>query len=56
VPTNANIFFAIYQAIIAGSDEDTESRGASEQEVVDGYFRKYPKDFFDLIIIDECHR
>lgn len=43
VPTNAFIFFAIYQAI-------------SEKENIDGYFRHYPKDFFDLIIIDECHR
>ncbi|MDD2307008.1 MAG: DEAD/DEAH box helicase family protein [Prolixibacteraceae bacterium] len=43
VPTNAFIFFAIYQAI-------------SEKENIDGYFRQYPKDFFDLIIIDECHR
>lgn len=25
VPTNANIFFAIYQAIIAGSDEDSDA-------------------------------
>ena len=24
VPQNANIFFAIYQAIIAGSDEETD--------------------------------
>lgn len=43
VPTNAFIFFAIYQAI-------------SEKENIDGYFRQYPKDFFDLIVIDECHR
>ena len=43
VPTNAFIFFAIYQAI-------------SEKENIGGYFRQYPKDFFDLIIIDECHR
>jgi len=43
VPTNAFLFFAIYQAI-------------SEKENIDGYFRQYPKDFFDLIIIDECHR
>ncbi len=56
VPTNANIFFAIYQAIIAWSDEDTEQRWVSQEAVVDGYFRKYPSDFFDLIVIDECHR
>jgi len=43
VPTNANIFFAIYQAI-------------SEKENIGGYYKQYPKDFFDLVIIDECHR
>ncbi|MCB9233959.1 MAG: DEAD/DEAH box helicase family protein [Bacteroidia bacterium] len=43
VPTNAYIFFAIYQAI-------------AERENIGGYYTKYPKDFFDLIIIDECHR
>jgi type I restriction enzyme, R subunit len=43
VPTNANIFFAIYQAI-------------AEKENIGGYYKKYPADFFDLIIIDECHR
>jgi type I restriction enzyme, R subunit len=55
VPTNANIFFAIYQAIIWGSDED----GDSSVEWIDDttwYYRNYDPGFFDLIIIDECHR
>jgi type I restriction enzyme R subunit len=43
VPTNAHIFFAIYQAI-------------AEREDIGGYYKEYPRDFFDLIIIDECHR
>jgi len=43
VPTNAFIFFAIYQAI-------------SEKENIGGYYKQYPSDFFDLVIIDECHR
>lgn len=43
VPTNAYIFFAIYQAI-------------SEKENIGGFYKEYPKDFFDLVIIDECHR
>jgi type I restriction enzyme R subunit len=37
------IYFAIYQAI-------------AEDERRPGLFREYPPDFFDLIIIDECHR
>lgn len=43
VPTNGNIFFTIFQTFL------TESTGVPN-------FGEYPKDFFDLIIIDECHR
>jgi type I restriction enzyme R subunit len=43
VPTNAYIFFAIYQAI-------------AERENIGGYYKEYPSDFFDLVVIDECHR
>ena len=42
IPTNANIFFSIYQAMVGGADTP--------------YYRDYPADFFDLIVIDECHR
>ncbi|MBK8566896.1 MAG: DEAD/DEAH box helicase family protein [Saprospiraceae bacterium] len=47
VPTNFSIYFAIYQAI---------SEKEREEVSIGGYFRDYPKDFFDLVIIDECHR
>ncbi|MEW4925759.1 EcoAI/FtnUII family type I restriction enzme subunit R [Algibacter sp. 2305UL17-15] len=43
VPTNAYIFFAIYQAI-------------AERENIGGFYKEYPSDFFDVIVIDECHR
>ncbi len=43
VPTNASIFFTIFQTLTTGGD------GAEA-------FRQYPPDFFDFIIIDECHR
>jgi type I restriction enzyme R subunit len=43
VPTNGNIFFTIFQTF------QTESTGAPN-------FGEYPNDFFDLIIVDECHR
>ena len=72
MPTNANVFFAIYQAIIAGSDDDgdaTSSLAPKEQYVNDGqeisdnqqsgekgFYRQYDPEFFDIIIIDECHR
>ena len=50
VPTNANVFFSIYQALVGGYDEE------NKEEITEAYFKRYSKDFFDLIIIDECHR
>lgn len=55
VPTNANIFFAIYQALVWWSQDDDENTQISEV-LEEAYFSRYPKDFFDVIIIDECHR
>lgn len=46
VPTNGSIFFTIFQSFMTVS-----SSGNSEFN-----FGEYPRDFFDLIIIDECHR
>ncbi|NCU34162.1 DEAD/DEAH box helicase [Candidatus Saccharibacteria bacterium] len=46
IPTNGNIFFSIYQAIA----------GAPTNEPDKPYFMDYPADYFDLVIIDECHR
>ena len=40
VPTNGNIFFGIFQALMTS----------------DPAYKQYPKDFFDLVIVDECHR
>ena len=42
-PTSRDIYFSIYQAM--WSEKDGKR-----------IFEQYPKDFFDLIIIDECHR
>ncbi|MCW8894597.1 EcoAI/FtnUII family type I restriction enzme subunit R [Sulfurimonas sp.] len=47
VPTNGSIFFTIFQSFMSGTDEEGES---------EPYFGEYPKDYFDFIIIDECHR
>ena len=47
VPMNASIFFTIFQTFMSGRDEDGNSAP---------YFGEYPEDFFDFIIIDECHR
>ncbi len=47
VPTNGSIFFTIFQTFMSGTDN--EGKPAP-------YFGSYPKDYFDFIIIDECHR
>ncbi|TMI71189.1 MAG: DEAD/DEAH box helicase [Bacteroidetes bacterium] len=47
VPTNGSIFFTIFQTFMSGTDKDGNSLP---------YFGEYPPDYFDLIIIDECHR
>ena len=47
VPKNASIFFTIFQTFMSGTD--AEGKPAP-------YFGDYPKDFFDFIVIDECHR
>lgn len=43
VPKNGSIFFTIFQTFMSGPNDTP-------------YFGAYPNDFFDFIIIDECHR
>ena len=47
VPTNGSIFFTIFQTFMSGKDKDGNPAP---------YFGQYPKDYFDFIVIDECHR
>ncbi|MFO0361390.1 MAG: DEAD/DEAH box helicase family protein, partial [Flavobacteriales bacterium] len=47
VPTNGSVFFTIFQTFMSGTD--SEGKPAP-------YFGEYPSDYFDFIIIDECHR
>ncbi len=47
VPTNGSIFFTIFQTFMSGTDKDGKPAP---------YFGAYPPDYFDFIIIDECHR
>lgn len=47
VPTNGSIFFTIFQTFMSGTDAEGKSAP---------YFGEYPADYFDFIVIDECHR
>ncbi len=46
-PKNGNIFFTIFQTFMTGSDAEGNPAPV---------FGDYPADYFDFIIIDECHR
>jgi type I restriction enzyme R subunit len=43
VPMNGSVFFTIFQTFMSGADNKP-------------YFGEYPPDFFDFVIVDECHR
>ncbi len=47
VPTNGSIFFTIFQTFMSGTDAE----GNPEAN-----YGQYPPDYFDFVIIDECHR
>ncbi len=44
VPTERHLYFTIFQTFM------------SEDESGQPFYKQYPADFFDFIIIDECHR
>ena len=47
VPKNGSLFFTIFQTFMTGTDQDGN---------LAPNFGDYPPDFFDFIVIDECHR
>jgi type I restriction enzyme R subunit len=47
VPTNGSVFFTIFQTFMSGIDGNGDPAPN---------FGQYPPDFFDLIVVDECHR
>ena len=67
VPKNGSVFFTIFQTFMSGQDSslprrrepsdltelDSRIRGNDDRVP---HFGEYPPDFFDFIVIDECHR
>jgi type I restriction enzyme, R subunit len=47
VPKNGSLFFTIFQTFMSSQTKDGKPSP---------YFGEYPPDFFDFIVIDECHR
>jgi type I restriction enzyme R subunit len=67
VPKNGSVFFTIFQTFMSGQDSSLpRRREPSDVEQLDSrlrgnddrvpYFGEYPPDFFDFIVVDECHR
>jgi len=72
VPKNASLFFTIFQTFMSGPGNANLPIGASSSPKITTaqpaiqengapaiplhYFGEYPPDFFDFIVIDECHR
>jgi type I restriction enzyme R subunit len=53
VPKNGSLFFTIFQTFMSG--QTFMSRPPKDGKP-SPYFGEYPPDFFDFIVIDECHR
>ncbi|MGO9096611.1 MAG: EcoAI/FtnUII family type I restriction enzme subunit R [Bryobacteraceae bacterium] len=47
VPKNGSLFFTIFQTFMSGPEKDGKPSP---------YFGEYPADFFDFVVVDECHR
>jgi type I restriction enzyme R subunit len=47
VPKNGSLFFTIFQTFMSGPPKDGRPSP---------YFGEYPPDFFDFVVVDECHR
>ena len=50
--TSYQVYFSLYQQLSDREEEDPESEG----DTVNRLASLFRKDFFDLIIVDECHR
>jgi len=53
MPKNASVFFSIFQTMMTSGAEEE-----AEDVITEGQpnYLQYPPDFFDFIVIDECHR
>lgn len=51
--TSHEVYFSLYQQL-SGNSENEEDE--SSEDAVERFAKLFSKDFFDLIIVDECHR
>ena len=51
--TSYEVYFSLYQQLAGRSDEDSND---DNEDALSKFEALFDKDFFDLIIVDECHR
>lgn len=51
--TSHQVYFSLYQQLVGNKKEGEEE---TDEEVLARYSQLFAPDFFDLIIVDECHR
>lgn len=51
--TSHEVYFSLYQQLAGNGENEDEESG---EETVARFAKLFNKDFFDLIIVDECHR
>jgi len=54
--TSHEIYFSLYQQLTDREDDDGEDGEDCENETISRLATLFKRDFFDLIIVDECHR
>lgn len=54
--TAYEVFISLYHQMKAGHSDDEDIELFSEDDVNKNYYKNLPADFFDLIVVDECHR
>ena len=51
--TSHEVYFSLYQQLAGNEDAEDEGNG---EEAVARFAQLFSRDFFDLVIVDECHR
>lgn len=51
--TSHEVYFSLYQQLVGNDDNEEET---SDDETAERFAKLFSKDFFDLVIVDECHR
>lgn len=51
--TSHEVYFSLYQQLVGNDDIEEET---SDDETAERFAKLFSKDFFDLVIVDECHR